>query len=217
MNLYKVNPFCPNCHEEHNYYQIEISDEEQEIVNQYYRERRGKSSLAIKIEEINNPALVVIRDFKCSICKAKFKKAVTISKYWRIDNRSELEKIADKYTKEELYIINKVTYQFGYDKGMIISLTKLIDNLDLSPKIIVQNMSIPNDKKDYYIKILNKIKDDENFRQTFPELKIHACALIMKLDNVSLEDMLEWLKADDSNKEIYIDMINQCLKYANDD
>jgi hypothetical protein len=72
---YRVNPFCPNCKEEHNYYDITISKEEQKILDEYYYNNRHKSSLALLLED---SPLVVERTFRCPVCSTVFSKKVEI-------------------------------------------------------------------------------------------------------------------------------------------
>ena len=39
MKKYRVNPFCPHCGEEHCYWTVMLSDEEQEMLDNYYKSR----------------------------------------------------------------------------------------------------------------------------------------------------------------------------------
>lgn len=38
--IYRVNPSCPNCGEEHAYYDIMLSEEEQNTLDNYYANHR---------------------------------------------------------------------------------------------------------------------------------------------------------------------------------
>lgn len=58
---YRVNPFCPNCKEEHLYYDITISEEEQKILDDYYMKNQGLSSVVLLLSA---PPLVVERTFQ---------------------------------------------------------------------------------------------------------------------------------------------------------
>lgn len=73
--IYRVNPFCPSCGEEHVYYNIEISEEEQKIVDDYYEQHKNETTLALLL----SPApLYVERGFQCPCCKTTFTKTVGI-------------------------------------------------------------------------------------------------------------------------------------------
>lgn len=80
---YRVNPFCPNCKEEHLYWTIVISEEDQEKMDSYYAAaaKKNLSPLAIMLE---GPPLWVERTFQCPICETEFTKAVGIFREDRI-------------------------------------------------------------------------------------------------------------------------------------
>ena len=40
--LYKINPPCPKCHEEHNWWHIQLTDEEQAKMDAYVAASEGK-------------------------------------------------------------------------------------------------------------------------------------------------------------------------------
>lgn len=73
--IYRVNPFCPNCGEEHACYDITLSEEEQNTLDNYYANHQGESSLALLL---NEPPLIIEKKFKCPICKMEFSKSVGI-------------------------------------------------------------------------------------------------------------------------------------------
>lgn len=75
---YRVNPFCPNCGEEHAYWTIAITEEEQKIVDKYYEDNKFKSTLEMVFAEIKNPPLVVEKEFQCPVCRTVFIKRVPI-------------------------------------------------------------------------------------------------------------------------------------------
>lgn len=83
--FYRVNPFCPNCGEEHAYYWIEISEDEQQTLDSYYTENQNKSTLALLLA---GAPLVVTRSFKCPVCDTCFEKAVGIHNVNRYDYRN---------------------------------------------------------------------------------------------------------------------------------
>ena len=43
--LYKINPPCPKCHEEHNWWHIQLTDEEQAKMDAYVAASEGKNIL----------------------------------------------------------------------------------------------------------------------------------------------------------------------------
>ena len=59
--LYKINPPCPKCHEEHNWWHIQLTDEEQAKMDAYVAASEGKSSLELLLGE---PGIVVTRKLK---------------------------------------------------------------------------------------------------------------------------------------------------------
>lgn len=66
---YRYNPACPKCKEEHIYYNVLISEEDQKFMDDYYKAHQEESSLAVMLE---GPPLVVESTFKCPICKTQF-------------------------------------------------------------------------------------------------------------------------------------------------
>ena len=49
--LYKINPPCPKCHEEHNWWHIQLTDDEQAKMDAYVAASEGKSSLELLLGE----------------------------------------------------------------------------------------------------------------------------------------------------------------------
>ena len=49
--LYKITPPCPKCHEEHNWWHIQLTDEEQAKMDAYVAASEGKSSLELLLGE----------------------------------------------------------------------------------------------------------------------------------------------------------------------
>lgn len=45
QRLYKINPTCPGCGEEHLYWQVGLTDEEQAILDTHTEEHKGESSI----------------------------------------------------------------------------------------------------------------------------------------------------------------------------
>ena len=45
--LYKINPPYPKCHEEHNWWHIQLKEEEQAKMDAYVAASEGKSSLEL--------------------------------------------------------------------------------------------------------------------------------------------------------------------------
>ena len=44
QRLYKINPTCPGCGEEHLYWQVGLTDEEQAILDTHTEEHKGESN-----------------------------------------------------------------------------------------------------------------------------------------------------------------------------
>ena len=49
--LYKINPPCPKCHEEHNWWHIQLTDDEQAKMDAYVAASEGKSSFELLLGE----------------------------------------------------------------------------------------------------------------------------------------------------------------------
>lgn len=67
QKIYRVNPFCPHCGEEHVWFNIVISDEEQKKMDLYYKENENKSEFALLLAP---PPLFVKTKFRCPCCEA---------------------------------------------------------------------------------------------------------------------------------------------------
>ncbi len=82
-HLYRVNPFCPYCKEEHGYYDIGLTSEEQLKLDQYYikKESEKMSDISLSITEMHEPPLLVKRKFVCCVCGETFEKTVVVSKF----------------------------------------------------------------------------------------------------------------------------------------
>ena len=86
---YRINPVCPNCGEEHAYWFITISDDEQTFVEAYYAEKQFRSSLDMILAEIHNPPLRVCKELRCPVCKESFKAIVPICLTSNVNYQSE--------------------------------------------------------------------------------------------------------------------------------
>ena len=76
--LYKINQPCPKCHEEHNWWHIQLTDEEQAKMDAYVAASEGKSSLELLLGE---PGIVVMRKLKCCCCGHVFEVEVGLRKF----------------------------------------------------------------------------------------------------------------------------------------
>ena len=76
--LYKINHPCPKCHEEHNWWHIQLTDEEQAKMDAYVAASEGKSSLELLLGE---PGIVVMRKLKCCCCGHVFEVEVGLRKF----------------------------------------------------------------------------------------------------------------------------------------
>lgn len=77
--LYRINPTCPHCHEEHITWNIRLADEEQEKMDRYVDTTRGKSSIEVLL---NEPGIIVTRTLKCCCCGEIFEAHVGL---WESD------------------------------------------------------------------------------------------------------------------------------------
>lgn len=84
--IYRVNPSCPNCGEEHAYYDIMLSEEEQNTLDNYYANHQGESSLVLLLKE---PPLRIEKNFMCPICKMEFSKSMGIYRENAIDYKND--------------------------------------------------------------------------------------------------------------------------------
>lgn len=75
--MYRINPTCPHCGEQHEYWEIRLTDEEQEQMDRYLEENKEKSSLALLF---GDPGIVVSRELTCCRCKGTFTARVGL---WR--------------------------------------------------------------------------------------------------------------------------------------
>lgn len=65
QRLYKINPTCPGCGEEHLYWQVGLTDEEQAILDTHTEEHKGESSI---VSLMSPPGLIITRRLKCGLC-----------------------------------------------------------------------------------------------------------------------------------------------------
>lgn len=87
--LYKVNPPCPYCDEEHIYWTIRLSDDEQAILDAHTQQHRGESYL---ISLLSPPGLVINRTLKCCCCQKEFTANLAIRKEDEITYNREDDK-----------------------------------------------------------------------------------------------------------------------------
>ena len=76
--IYRVNPSCPNCGEEHAYYDIMLSEEEQNTLDNY-----NTNEIEIRYQ------LRIEKNFMCPICKMEFSKSMGIYRENAIDYKSD--------------------------------------------------------------------------------------------------------------------------------
>ncbi|MCD8105182.1 MAG: hypothetical protein LUF35_09320 [Lachnospiraceae bacterium] len=75
---YRVKVFCPECKEEHNYYIIQIDEDEQDTVEEFYRTNASCSSLRMLLE--GKFPLRLKRSFLCPCCGAEFEAVIPITR-----------------------------------------------------------------------------------------------------------------------------------------
>lgn len=73
---YRVNPACPACGEEHLYFEIQISEDEQSQVEAFYEANKDCTSICMTLE--GKKPMSVTRKFKCPCCNAVFEATVPI-------------------------------------------------------------------------------------------------------------------------------------------
>ena len=80
MRLYKVNPFCPECGEQHCWFRITLTEEEQQKLDAYYEERaesrKKQTEIANMIDDVFSAPLRVTRKFKC-VCGHEYEATVS--------------------------------------------------------------------------------------------------------------------------------------------
>lgn len=77
QRLYKINPTCPGCGEEHLYWKIELTDEEQTILDKHTEEHKGESPI---VSLMSPPGLIIKRKLKCGLCGTEFEARCAIYK-----------------------------------------------------------------------------------------------------------------------------------------
>ncbi len=75
--LYRINPSCPHCGEEHEYWTIRLTDEEQQVLDEHTAQHAGEHPI---ISLMSPPGLAVTRKVKCGMCHNEFKAYVAIRK-----------------------------------------------------------------------------------------------------------------------------------------
>lgn len=92
MKKYRVNSFCPHCGEEHCYWTVTLSDEEQEALDNYYKSReehrKHQTAIANMSDDIATKPVIIRRQFKCGACKQEFEATVTVFRENEIGYRS---------------------------------------------------------------------------------------------------------------------------------
>lgn len=74
---YKINPTYPYCGEEHLYWKIQLTDEEQEILDVHTKEHESEHPV---ISLLSQPGLYVERKLKCGICYTEFSVKAAVRK-----------------------------------------------------------------------------------------------------------------------------------------
>ena len=79
-NKYRVSPVCPHCREEHCCYIVHLTEEEENRLWEYYKDKEHLSTLALGLKEMENPPLIITRKFRCGACGEGFEKSVVVLK-----------------------------------------------------------------------------------------------------------------------------------------
>ena len=75
--LYRINKKCPVCKEEHQYWTIKLTNEEQGFTGQIHGKYKNESSL---MSLLSYPGIDIIRTLKCGICHAEFEAHISVRK-----------------------------------------------------------------------------------------------------------------------------------------
>ena len=75
--MYRLNPMCPYCFEEHFYWDVRLTDEEQAILDRHTEEQKDESDL---VSLLSPPGLVIERKFYCGDCEKTFRARVAVRK-----------------------------------------------------------------------------------------------------------------------------------------
>ena len=75
--LYRINKKCPVCEEEHQYWTIKLTNEEQALLDKYTEKYKNESSL---MSLLSYPGIDIIRTLKCGICHAEFEAHISVRK-----------------------------------------------------------------------------------------------------------------------------------------
>lgn len=67
--LYRINPFCQYCGEEHMYWTIGLTDEEQKQLDEFEKLHEGEAFL---VKFFAGPGVIIKRRLKCGCCKKEF-------------------------------------------------------------------------------------------------------------------------------------------------
>lgn len=75
--IYRINPSCPYCGEEHMYWNTYLTTEEQAKLDLHTEKHRNESSFQSLLSE---PGIVITRKLKCGVCKKIFEAKIRIWK-----------------------------------------------------------------------------------------------------------------------------------------
>lgn len=79
--LYRINPMCPGCKEEHMYWDVRPADDEQERLDHHTEMHKGESEL---YSLLSQPAIIITRKLKCGECGTEFEARVGVWKEMEI-------------------------------------------------------------------------------------------------------------------------------------
>lgn len=85
QKIYRIGATCPHCGEEHQCWNLTISDEEQSVVDAYYEENKDRSHIE---SLLSDPPLYVERELKCGCCGESFKGLFAIRKEFELGYRN---------------------------------------------------------------------------------------------------------------------------------
>lgn len=81
--LFRVNPSCPHCGEEHAYFDIKFSSEELKVLDAFYDQNQEQSNMALFFKK--DAPLTVIQNFVYPKCGQSFEGTVNIHQMNKVD------------------------------------------------------------------------------------------------------------------------------------
>lgn len=142
MVVYKANPFCPYCGEEHAWFNIVITDREQAQVDAYYAANKDKSNLELLLMP---PPFYVSKEFQCPMCQGRYKADVAICREFKQPPQVQ-----------RAYQMRELARQQGKETALIESIRNVMANLNLTLEQATTVLNIPEIDRPKYKELLQK-------------------------------------------------------------